>query len=269
MKNVIILFGLLTIGAAAAAQNPLVGTWELVSLKAVDTAKNKVILDQSGVREMKVITPTHYMIISHRVVADTLVFEKAIAGSIKITGPKFVETAMYSSNKDDLKGKTDFTFKIQGDKFIQAGTVTLADGKQIKLEELVFQRVTSPESYPKNPAIGTWDQLSAGFTFENGTSGFHTRMSAIRFYIFTPTHYMRLHVRDGNFENAFGGTYVIDGGAVVPAITAASFKIVPDNSKNYVEQIVDGDIMYLKGSTISDQGKETFRWEDVFRRVGK
>jgi hypothetical protein len=247
----------------------LVGTWELVSFKGVDTAKNKMVLDQSMVRETKIITPTHYMLIAHRVVADTLVFERAIAGAIKVTGTKFVETPMYASNKDDMTAKTDFTFKAQGDKLIQSGTITLAGGKQIKLEELVFQRVTASTSFPKNVALGTWEQLMSGFTFENGLKDFHTRQTAIRFHLSTPTHFMRINLRDGNFESAFGGTYTIEGGAMVPTFTVASFKIVPDNSKSYIEQTVEGDYMYLKGSTISDQGKETFRWEDVYRRVGK
>jgi hypothetical protein len=270
MKNLIILFCLLTLCLVAAAQNPLVGTWELVSLKAVDTAKNKVVLDQSGVREMKIITPTHYMSISHRVVADTLVFDKAIAGSIKVIGPKFIETPLHASNNDDLKIKTDFNWKVQGDKLTQSGTITLVDGKKIKLEELVFQRVTSSTLYPKNTAIGTWDQLSAGFTFENGLKDYHTRQSAVRFQIMTPSHFMQFNIRDNAFETAVGGTYVIDGGATVPTFTVASFKInQEDTSKHYIDQIVDGDIMFVKGSTISGEGKETFRWEDVYKRVGK
>jgi hypothetical protein len=269
MKSILILFCLLSLALVGSAQNPLVGTWELVSLKAVDTAKNKVMLDQSAVRETKIITPTHYMFISHRVVGDSLVFERAIAGTIKVTGAKFSEIPLYVSSKDDAKVKTDFSWKVQGDKFIQSGTITFADGKQYKVEELVFQRAAASTTFPKNPSIGAWEQLASGFTFENGLKDYHNQLSAIRFQIITPAHFIRINLRDGNFESAFGGTYTIEGGAMVPTFTVASFKLGPDTSKSYMEQIVQGDIMFLKGSTISDQGKETFRWEDVYRRVGK
>ena len=270
MKSVLTLSILLTIASIATAQNPLVGTWELVSIKATDTAGVKSSLDQSSVREMKIITPTHYMFISHKVVGDSLVFDRAIAGTIKVTGAKFVETPLHASDKSDMKIKTDFAWKVQGDKFIQTGTITLPNGKKIQLDELVFQRVTSPNAYTKNPSLGTWEQLSSGFTFENGQKDYHTKSSAIRFQILTPTHFVRFNSRSGEFEHAFGGTYTIEGGAMVPTFTTASFRVNPaDNSKSYLDQVVEGDILFIKGSTISGEGKETFKWEDVFRRVGK
>jgi hypothetical protein len=270
MKRALTLSILFAFGSMAMGQNPLVGTWELVSIKETDTAGVKSSLDQTSVREMKIITPTHYMFISHRVAGDSLVFDKAIAGTIKITGAKFVETPLHVSNKSDLKIKTDFAWKVQGDKFVQSGTITLPGGKQIKLEELVFKRVTTPSAYTKNPSNGTWEQLSSAFTFENGLKDYHTKQSTIRFQIINASHFMRINSKNGEFESAFGGPYTIEGGAMVPTFATASFTLNPaDNAKSYMDQIVDGDILFIKGSTISGEGKETFKWEDVFRRVGK
>jgi hypothetical protein len=270
MKTACILTSLLLTAALATAQNPLVGTWELVSIKATDTAKNKIELDQSAVREMKVITPTHYMLITHRVSADTLIFDKAIAGTIKITGNKFVETPLYTSNEGDLKVKTDFTWKVQGDKFTESGSITFPDGKKIVLQELVFQRVKSGESFVKNASIGSWDQLASGFEFADGSKGYHTKLNATRFQIITPTHWARIHNRDGKFESAFLFSYTIEGGAMEPVISVASFKHDPeDKTKTYIDQQVVGDILYFNGRQISGEGKELMKWEDVFLRVGK
>lgn len=270
MKNITLLSALLAWSLLSAAQNPLVGTWELVSGKFTDTAGVAMTFDNSSVREIKIITPTHYMFIAQRVVADSLVFENAIAGSIKVTGTKFVETPIHASNRDDLKIKTDFTWKVVADKFTQSGTVTLPNGKQLKFQELVYQRVKAPTAYPKNAALGTWEQLSSGFTFENGLKDYHTRQTAVRFRIINPTHFIQINTRDGRFEVAVAGTYSIEGGAMVPVLEVSSFKIDPaDQSKNYYDHIIDGDIAFVKGSTISGEGKETFKWDDVFRRIGK
>jgi hypothetical protein len=261
---------ILCLSILTAAQNPLVGTWELASVKSIKMDSAQANDDPSALRITMLITPTHYMFISHHLIADSLVFDKAIAGTIKVTGNKFVETPIYVSDKADAKAKTDFTWKMQGDKLVQSGTIMLADGKKITVTELAYNRVKLPTAYTKNPSLGTWQQLSSGFTFENGLKDYHTHPAVVRFRIVNPTHFMQINIRNGEFEGAAGGPYTIEGGAMVPTFNTASFKLNPaDNTKNYIDQSVEGDIWFVKGSTISGEGKETFKWEDIFRRVGK
>ncbi len=80
-----------------AAQHPLVGTWEMVSIKGIDADGKKFSVDTMSVREIKIITPTHYMLIAHDVVADSLVFNRSYAGKITFDGKKFNEVPLHAS----------------------------------------------------------------------------------------------------------------------------------------------------------------------------
>src|SRR5688572_33298277 len=79
------------------AQHPLVGTWEMVSIKGIDANGEKFSSDTSAIREIKIITPTHYMLIAQDVEGDSLVFNRCYAGTIKIDGDRYNEMPMLSS----------------------------------------------------------------------------------------------------------------------------------------------------------------------------
>ena len=66
--------------------------------------------------------------------------------------------------------KTDFKWKVVGDQFIQSGTIIRPDGKKVVLEELVFQRVKTPQSYAKNPSNGAWRLLTSKYTTADGAN---------------------------------------------------------------------------------------------------
>jgi hypothetical protein len=134
-----------------AQQSPLVGTWEMVSGKVTGPEGQKESFDHSTHRETKIITPTHYMLISQDVRDDTLIFERSLGGTIRITGNKFVETPTIGSDPEELMIKTDFTWKVEGDKMIQKGMVILPDGKRVMLDELIFKRVGSTPNRMAKP----------------------------------------------------------------------------------------------------------------------
>jgi hypothetical protein len=142
-KNLILSMAMVLFSSfqSLAQQSPLVGTWELISAKVTGPDGEKIFSDTKTHRETKIITPTHYMLISQDVKGDSVVFERTLGGTIRITGNKFVETPTLASRAEELKIKTDFTWTIEGDKMIQKGPVTLPDGRKIMLDELVFKRV--------------------------------------------------------------------------------------------------------------------------------
>ncbi|MDQ3289740.1 MAG: hypothetical protein M3Q05_00465, partial [Bacteroidota bacterium] len=203
------------------AQNPLVGTWEVVSLNCTDTNGLKITGDGSQFKETKIITPTHYFLITHRMQGDSLVFDKAIAGTVRVEGNKYIETPLYFSQEGMDKAKTDFTYKLEGDKFIQSGTITYPDGKVASCKELVFQKVKGENQ--KNPAIGTWNNLSSTSVDSKGQKTSHTNATHIRFHTITPTHWMRISYKEDKFEHAMGGTYRMEGNKVYPNFEILSF----------------------------------------------
>src|SRR5688572_10258404 len=72
-------------------QHPLIGTWEMISIKGLNASGEYFSDDTTTVREIKIITPTHYMLIAHDVEGDSLVFNRCYAGSIKLDGNKYNE----------------------------------------------------------------------------------------------------------------------------------------------------------------------------------
>jgi hypothetical protein len=246
------------------AQNPLVGTWEVVSIKGTGTDGTKISADGSQFKETKMITPTHYMLITHQKQGDSLVFDKSIVGTIRTQGNKYIETPLYAS-KDYSKDKMDFTYKVSGDKFIQAGTITTPDGQKATLDELVFMKVKSANANTDNPAIGTWNQLSSSGTSGDGTKWSHTNATHIRFQLITPTHWMRMSHIKGKFEHAMGGEYRLQNNKMYPTLQWASFPL--DGTTIEITQRVEGNKLYWSGTAKDRNGKQTNRFEDVFERV--
>lgn len=246
-----------------AQQHPLVGTWEVVSIKGTDTDGTKISADGTQFKETKIITPTHYILFTERKQGDSLVFDKAIAGTIRVEGNKYIETPVYFSDEAHGKGKTNFTYKLDGNTFIQAGTVITPEGKTATIDELVFKKVKETNA-PTHPAIGTWNQLSSSGTGTDGQKWSHTNATHIRFQIITPSHWMRISYKDNKFENAMGGTYHIEGNKVHPGFEMASFPAEEFTAE--ITQRVEGNKLYWSGMVTDAKGKMTF--DDVFERVG-
>jgi hypothetical protein len=261
-----ILGALLLVSFTLAAQHPLIGTWEMVSIKYINVDGEKLSIDTSSVREVKIITPTHYMLVAHDVQGDSLVFNRSYSGTIKLEGNKYIEYPKQASVQIFENVKTDFTWKVEGDKFIQAGTIIRPDGKKVILEEMIFRRVKTPNAYPQNPAIGAWSQLSSSYTNFDGSKESHTNATTTRFHIITPTHWMRISHRDKKFEHVMGGTYTMKDGKTYPTLLYRSGPLAfSDLSTVEMSEQVKGDKLYANGVITGTDGKK-FTWEDIFER---
>jgi len=268
MKATTLLFGaMLLCVIQISAQHPLVGTWEMVSIKGINVEGEKFSLDTTSIRETKIITPTHYMLIAQDVSGDSLVFNRCYAGAVRMEGNKYFEFPLQASVQIFDNVKTDFTWKVEGDNFIQSGTFIRPDGKKIVLDAMVFRRVKSAHAYPANPAIGTWSQLSSSYTNFDGTKDSHTSETTTRFQVITPTHWMRISHRDKKFEHAMGGSYTMMGGKTYPGLDYASFPIALTGKTEMTER-VKGDKLYVSGIVNSPDGKK-FIWDDIFQKVKK
>ena len=263
-----ILGAILLFSFTLAAQHPLIGTWEMVSIKYINADGEKLSVDTSSVREVKIITPTHYMLIAHDVQGDSLVFNRSYAGTIKLEGERYIEFPTQASVQIFDNVKTDFTWKVEGDKFTQAGTIIRPDGKKVVLEEMIFKRVKTANSFPNNLAIGTWSQLSSSYTNFDGTKESHTNATTTRFHIITPTHWMRISHRNKKFEHVMGGTYEIKDGKTYPKLIYKSATIANLVSVSTVEmsEQVKNDKLHVSGVVIRPDGKK-FIWEDIFERA--
>lgn len=249
----------------ATAQHPLIGTWEMVSIRGINADGEKFSEDTSSIREVKIITATHYMLIAHDVEGDSLAFNRCYAGTVEFDDKKYIETPLLSSVPIFENVKTDFTWKIDGDNFTQAGTLVRPDGKKVIIEELVFQRSKSAETYSDNPSNGTWKLLSTNYTRTDGTKHADTQESVDALQVITPTHWMYVSNRDKKFEHAMGGSYSKQGDKYALSLDFASFSKKRFGKTEMREKLV-GDVLTITGSSTFPDGKK-FTWEDVFQRV--
>jgi hypothetical protein len=247
------------------AQHPLIGTWELVSIKGINADGEKFSEDTSTIREIKIITATHYMLIAHDVEGDSLAFNRCYAGTVEFDDTKYIEAPLLASVPIFENVKTDFTWKIDGDKFTQAGTLVRPDGKKITIEELIFQRSKTAEYYSDNPSNGTWKLLSTNYTRTDGTKHADTEESVNALQMITPTHWMYVSNRDKKFEHAMGGSYSKQEDKYLLKLDFASFSKKRFGKTEMREKLV-GDVLTINGSSTFPDGKK-FTWEDVFQRV--
>ena len=207
------------------------------------------------------------MLIQHSVRNDSVIFNTAHAGNVKFEGNKYIETPSVTSASTPDISKTDFTWKVKGDQFIQAGTITLPDGKKIIIDELIFKKVKTVPDNSKSPIVGTWNQLSSEYTLFDGTKGSHVSPNVTRFDILTPTHWMRIGHWEGKFQNAMIGSYSMQNDKIMPTMIIGSQPM--DNSIKYeLSCRVDDSKLYVNGTATNGEGKKTI-WSDVFQKVDK
>ena len=124
MKKLLITVVLLTFITAAFSQSkkksPLYGTWILES--AVFTTEDSVFKEDSKTKkQMKIITPDHFMFIISNAADDKFIM--ASGGRAIVTDDTYTEIIDYSSQPDAVNKKYKFNTKVEGDKWYQTGTV--------------------------------------------------------------------------------------------------------------------------------------------------
>jgi hypothetical protein len=264
-KSSALLVFLVATGVTLCAQHPLVGTWEMVTIKGIDANGEKFSSDTSAIREIKIITPTHYMLIAQDVSGDSLVFNRCYAGAVKIDGDSYNEIPMLSSAPIFDNVKTNFKWKVDGDRFVQSGTLIRPDGKKVVLDELVFQRVKTAHPYANNPSNGTWNLLTSKYTRADGTYHSETNETVTALQLITPTHWMYVSSKNKKFEHAMGGRYSMKGGKCYPRLDVASFPKKLWGETEWTQKL-EGDKLRVTGVSVFPDGKK-FTWEDYFEKA--
>lgn len=123
MKKVFLFLAFsIALGYELYAQHPLEGTWEMVSIKGINADGEKFYLDTTSVRETKIITGTHYMLLARDKEGNRWTFNRCYAGTVKMDGNKYYEYPIMSSLRIFENVTTDFQWKVEKDRFIQTGT---------------------------------------------------------------------------------------------------------------------------------------------------
>lgn len=225
---------------------PLVGTW----METTDS-----------LQEIKIISPTHVFFYVQNKMRDS--FAYAGAGTYTVNQNQYTEHLQHA-NFELQGGKGTFDYRVQGDTFHQKGVLVMADGTKGNVSH-TFMRVKEPKRF-EGAHVGTWNQLSSSYTSGDGSKGAHTNATHIRYQIITPTHWMRISKANNNFENAFGGTYTLEGNKMNVKIDYGSIPHIKGATVE-ITQRVEGNKLYWTGIGKDADGKKNIQFEDVFERV--
>ena len=250
----------LTVGLAA--QHPLVGTWEMISGRGISAEGKKFAFDTTTRREVKIITPTHYMLIAQDVRGDSLIFNRSYAGEVKLDGNKYHEAPLLASVEIFQDVETDFTWKLEGDIFIQSGSIRRPDGKKVVLEALQFRRVKPAVANSSNHVVGTWSQQPSQASGEP-SAGSQAKAGTVRLQFITPTHWMQISRAGEKFEYAVGGTYTVHDKAMS---MKTDYTSVEAPGKIDLRQSVNGQKLSIQGTLTRPDGNTT-TWNDVFEKL--
>jgi uncharacterized beta-barrel protein YwiB (DUF1934 family) len=124
-----------------------VGTWHMISQKVTDPSGKTIKMEMDTIKQVKILSPTHWMFIKETIKDGKKTFAGANGGSYTLNGTRYVE---YLENAEDVQ--TDYTLEVKGNKLSMVGTLTTADGKKYIYDE-VYMRET-----PGNKKLAKMDK---------------------------------------------------------------------------------------------------------------
>jgi hypothetical protein len=117
-----------------------VGTWHMMSQKVTNPKGKTTKTDMTRLKQVKIITPTHWMFIAENIENGKKKFRNALGGSYTLHGTKYVEAI---ENAEDVQ--TDYTLQVKGNKLHMVGSLTTPEGEKYVYDE-IYQR---EENIPK------------------------------------------------------------------------------------------------------------------------
>jgi hypothetical protein len=111
-----------------------VGTWNMISQKVTDPKGKTTKTEMDTLKQVKIISPTHWMFIAENIKDGKKSFRGANGGSYSLNGTKYVELL---ENAEDIQ--TDYTLEVKGNKLFMVGSLINAAGEKFIYDE-VYQR---------------------------------------------------------------------------------------------------------------------------------
>jgi len=121
-----------------------VGTWHMISQKVTDPKGKRTKTDMTKLKQVKIITPTHWMFIAESIENGKKKFRGALGGSYTLNGTKYVEAI---ENSED--SQTDYTLKIKGNKLHMVGSLINPKGEKFIYDEIYVREENIPKRLVK------------------------------------------------------------------------------------------------------------------------
>lgn len=143
MKNLLVISLLIQGGLSLYAQE-IVGAWRLISVTGTEPDGRKFMFDKSMIKETKIITKTHYMMITEDAKSDTLIINQCSAGDVIITGNRYEEKPTTSTLNLTEAAKAILTWTVNSHILTMTGDITLGNGQKVHVDEVKYSRISIP-----------------------------------------------------------------------------------------------------------------------------
>lgn len=121
-----------------------VGTWHMVTQKVTDPKGKTTKTDMNTIKQVKIITPTHWMFISENIKDGKKSFKGANGGSYSLSGTRYVE---FLENAEDIQ--TDYKLEVKGNKLFMVGSLTTPEGEKYIYDEVYLRETPNNKRLAK------------------------------------------------------------------------------------------------------------------------
>lgn len=246
--------------------NPLLGNWEFVhaTLTASDGA---VSIDSSQMRQSLIITPTHYMIVVHRVDEGQLKFVYSMAGSIQTQHRQHQDTTAFSPEIFHSTSSLLWELDEEGH-LVQRGDINFYGNKTetYSVKALFKKAEHSIASLVEKPGIGSWNLSGAMNTFSHELEGDKSSKPAKAIRLFTPSHWMSFSMHEHFMETKTGGVYHTSEIGLFPAFVHGNYHADPNL---YHELNIDptDHKHYFYATAKKSNSRQVSSVQDIFRQL--
>lgn len=121
-----------------------IGTWHMISQKVTDPKGKTTKTDMATIKQVKVISPTHWMFISENIKDGKKTFRGANGGSYSLNGTTYVELL---ENAEDIQ--TNYTLQVKGNKLHMKGSLTTPEGEKYIYDEVYLRETPNNKKLAK------------------------------------------------------------------------------------------------------------------------
>jgi hypothetical protein len=116
----------------------------MISQKVTNPKGKTTKTDMDTLKQVKVISPTHWMFVSETIHNGKKKFRGAAGGTYSLKGTKYVEEL---ENAEDIQ--TDYVLEVKGNKLMMQGSLTTPQGEKFIYDEVYLRETTDNKKIAK------------------------------------------------------------------------------------------------------------------------
>jgi hypothetical protein len=121
-----------------------VGTWHMTSQKVTNPKGKTTKTDMATIKQVKIISPTHWMFVAENIENGNKKFRGAAGGTYSLNGTRYIELL---ENAEDIQ--TDYVLQVKGNKLFMQGSLINPQGEKFIYDEVYQREVNNSRKFIK------------------------------------------------------------------------------------------------------------------------